>query len=309
MRLGRMLSQLALAGAVAWAMAAGAQQWPVYNQQLPQADQYGYNQGYSSRISQQPVVEYADPNSAILQWTTQGDFNTFVRIGTDPNNLSGVIRSSGKENPHTARISGQLQAGQVYFFQVFDPSDNPLTPVLAFRTPLQGSVRGIQPELASNMAYNNGYNGYGNNGYRDRDRDRQRADRDYDRDRDRDQYGNRRYGDQRYGNQYGALPQSDYNGDSNAAVDIVSEPRIRGNGSGSATVTWTTNVPSSAIVHYGSDPNNLNMTAEAPWGGTTHTVQMNNLQPGQWYYAQVESAQAQGSGTKILSPVVRFRAR
>ena len=306
MRLGRILSKLGIVAGLSLLLAAPSfgQQYP-YNQRVPQSSNpYGYGNvnGYSSRITQQPVVEYADPNSAILQWRTDSDFNTYIRIGTDPNNLNGVVRSSGQDNPHYARLSNQLQPGQTYFFQIFDPSSNPLTPVLAFQTPANGAVRGVPVELASNMAGNR----YGRRGDRDRD---------WDRDRDRDRYPNGDYrngydnrdrlpqGDYGYGRNYG------YGQEQSGSVEILGRPQIRFNGNGGAIVTWNTNVPASAVVHYGTDPNNLNQTAEAPWGGTAHSVTINNLNRGIDYYFQVESGQAQGTGTGITSPVIRFRPR
>src|SRR5215469_2960398 len=299
MRWGEIVSKIAIALGLCLLLSAPSfsQQWP-YNQRVPQsANPYGYGNpnGFSSRIIQQPIVQYADPNSAILQWRTDGDFNTFVRIGTDPGNLNGLVPSSGKGNPKYARLSNQLQPGQTYFFQIFDPSNNPLTPVLAFQTPVRGRVQGVPAQLATNMAYN----GYG----------RRDQGRDWDRDRDRDQYQNNQHG---YGNN--RLPQGDYgygygpNGNG-AGVRIMNRPEIRFGGPGSAVVTWTTNVPASAVIHYGTDPNHLNQVADAPWGGTTHTVAVNNLQRGVDYYFQVESNQAQGTGSGITCPVVHFRPR
>ena len=310
MRLGRIISRLMLVAGLCLLLSAPSfsQQWPNGRSQNP----YG-NSEMSSRITEQPVIQYADGNSAILQWRTDSDFNTFARVGVDPNNLNMVVRSSGQGNPHYARLNNQLQPGQTYYFQIFDPSGNALTPVMAFQTPARGAVRDVPAQLASNMAYNGAY------GRRDRDWDRDR-DRDHDRDRsngayDRDRNPNGQYGNDRYGN---ALPQGDYanrydrgyaQDQSGATVQIVGTPRVRSNGDRSAVVTWMTNVPASAIVHYGTDPNRLDQRAEAPWGGTSHTVTLNGLMPGTEYFIQVESGQAQGTGTGITSPVVRFRAR
>lgn len=300
MNVGRIISRLAMIAGLCLLLAlpSFSQQWPAYGQ-----NQYGVNGGYSSRMTQQPMVNFASPSSAVLTWSTDSNFNTFMRIGTDPNNLNRVVRSSGKGNPHYARLQGELQPGQTYFFQIFDPSNNALTPVMAFETPTQGVIRDQPAQLATNMAAN----GYGrrDRDWRDRDQNRDR-DRDYDRDRDRDQsaYGRERLpqGDYGYGRAYG---QDQTTQD----VRIIGEPRVRFNGNGSAVVTWTTNVPASAVVHYGTDPNNLTQTAEAPWGGTTHSVTVNNLSPGTDYFFQVQSGQAQGTGSGITSPVVRFRAR
>lgn len=73
-----------------------------------------------------------------------------------------------------------------------------------------------------------------------------------------------------------------------------------------AIVAWSTNVRSSSIVRYGTDPNNLNMTAQAPWGQETHRVEVKNLKPETKYYFVVESAQAEGSGTLAKSNSAAF---
>jgi len=73
-----------------------------------------------------------------------------------------------------------------------------------------------------------------------------------------------------------------------------------------AIVAWSTNVRASSIVRYGSDPNNLNRTAQAPWGQETHRVEIKNLRPDTKYYFVVESSQAEGSGTLAKSNSAAF---
>jgi phosphodiesterase/alkaline phosphatase D-like protein len=90
-------------------------------------------------------------------------------------------------------------------------------------------------------------------------------------------------------------------------VQIVNGPVIEQVTPTTAVIAWTTNVPSSAVVHYSTDSKNLAQTAEAPWGGTTHRVTINNLQPNGTYYFQVESGQAQGSGNGTKSPESMFQ--
>src|ERR1051325_10689125 len=55
-----------------------------------------------------------------------------------------------------------------------------------------------------------------------------------------------------------------------------------------ATIWWETSSPSATIVKYGTDPNNLNQTAQQPWGNQSHSVQLSNLQPNTTYYFQVQ---------------------
>ena len=73
-----------------------------------------------------------------------------------------------------------------------------------------------------------------------------------------------------------------------------------------AVVAWSTNVRASSIVRYGTDANNLNMTAQAPWGQETHRVEIKNLKPNTKYFFVLESAQAEGSGTLAKSNSAPF---
>ena len=77
----------------------------------------------------------------------------------------------------------------------------------------------------------------------------------------------------------------------------------------SAMIAWSTNVPSSSVVHYGTSRMALAQTAQAPWGQTTHRVELKNLQPNTMYFVRVESGQAQGTGTDVNSAEVSFRTQ
>ncbi len=94
-------------------------------------------------------------------------------------------------------------------------------------------------------------------------------------------------------------------------LTITHGPVVEQVTSNSAIVAWTTNVPSSAVLHYGTDPNNLTQAAQEAWGGQqnsnqtdTHRVTVNGLQPNTTYYVQAESGQGQGTGTGQKSQVV-----
>src|SRR5581483_9402772 len=54
---------------------------------------------------------------------------------------------------------------------------------------------------------------------------------------------------------------------SGQALSITHGPVIEQVTSNQAVIAWSTNVASSAVVHYGTDPNNLSQTAEQAWGG------------------------------------------
>jgi phosphodiesterase/alkaline phosphatase D-like protein len=60
-------------------------------------------------------------------------------------------------------------------------------------------------------------------------------------------------------------------------------------------------------VKYGTDPNALNQTAQGPWTSGTHRVTLNNLQANTRYWFQVQSGQAQGTGTIAQSGAYPFK--
>jgi hypothetical protein len=80
-----------------------------------------------------------------------------------------------------------------------------------------------------------------------------------------------------------------------------------------AEIAWSTDAQGSSIVKYGTSPNTLNQTAEAPWGGTrepngdyNHTVWVKNLRPNTTYYFVVETTQGAGTGTQTQSQPKEF---
>ena len=92
-------------------------------------------------------------------------------------------------------------------------------------------------------------------------------------------------------------------------IQITNGPTIETADDHSATIAWSTSVPSSSQVWYGTDMNNLTQVAEAPYsGGDTHRVQLINLKPGTTYYFQVESGQGRGArGEAESQGVLSFR--
>jgi len=84
-------------------------------------------------------------------------------------------------------------------------------------------------------------------------------------------------------------------------VKITHGPVIESTKPRTATIAWSTNVNASTILKYGTNPGDLNQTAEARWGGLTHRVYLRNLKPGTTYYYRIESTQAQGTGSQAVS--------
>jgi Purple acid Phosphatase, N-terminal domain len=92
------------------------------------------------------------------------------------------------------------------------------------------------------------------------------------------------------------------------AVKITDGPKLKQTTDTTAEISWSTNVPGSSIVRYGTNPSALDQKAQEPWGGTkepngdyNHTVWLKNLQPNTTYHFTVESGQAQGTGTQTQS--------
>ena len=87
-----------------------------------------------------------------------------------------------------------------------------------------------------------------------------------------------------------------------------------------AFISWTTRNPGGtilhyAIVHYGKDPNHLDLTAMSPTrinpsrSDMVFRVRMNDLQPDTTYYYWVSSTQADGTSDPVTSSVRQFNTR
>ena len=82
-------------------------------------------------------------------------------------------------------------------------------------------------------------------------------------------------------------------------LQITNGPTVEGVGDTWAVVAWTTNEGSSSVLHYGTDQNNLNQTAQQDYQksqssqGANHRVRIDNLQPGATYYFKVDSGQGE----------------
>jgi hypothetical protein len=92
-------------------------------------------------------------------------------------------------------------------------------------------------------------------------------------------------------------------------VKIIHGPVVELVGDTTAQIAWSTNVNSGTILHYGTDPNNLDLKRGMPWGGLTHRVDIENLKPGTTYYFKAESDQGQGTGTTAEATESSFQTR
>jgi hypothetical protein len=82
-------------------------------------------------------------------------------------------------------------------------------------------------------------------------------------------------------------------------------------------VRWTTNNPGGSpehygVVHYGTNPKDLNQTAKTPirlnpsHPDTVFRVRIQGLQAGTTYYYQVDSMEASGKADGVKSTVKHF---
>ncbi|HEX7288634.1 MAG TPA: fibronectin type III domain-containing protein [Candidatus Angelobacter sp.] len=76
-----------------------------------------------------------------------------------------------------------------------------------------------------------------------------------------------------------------------------------------AIIAWSTNVNAGTTLRYGTEPDQLDLTANMPWGGFTHRVYLKGLKPGTTYFFQAESGEGQGTGSKAQAAVDRFQTR
>lgn len=99
----------------------------------------------------------------------------------------------------------------------------------------------------------------------------------------------------------------------NKAERITNGPVVKKTTDTVAEIAWSSDAPGSSIVKYGTSPNALNQTAEAPWGGGkehngdyNHTVWVKNLKPNTTYYFVVETTQGAGTNTQAASQPQQF---
>lgn len=100
-------------------------------------------------------------------------------------------------------------------------------------------------------------------------------------------------------------------------VQITDGPELESTHNTQAIIRWTSNNPGGseehfAVLHYGTDPNNLDLTAKShirlnrqhPY--TVFRVRVLDLQPHTTYYYKVDSEQPNGSSDGVTSPVKSF---
>jgi len=113
-----------------------------------------------------------------------------------------------------------------------------------------------------------------------------------------------------------------------ATLMITDGPRVENLSSNSAQIAWTTNAAAGTMLLYGTDRNGIRSTedqgwpankiepsgttpgmAEVPWGGTTHRIQLTNLQPQTTYYFAVRYTAGENTAGNTTSNIFSFTTR
>ncbi|HXJ39879.1 MAG TPA: fibronectin type III domain-containing protein [Bryobacteraceae bacterium] len=101
-----------------------------------------------------------------------------------------------------------------------------------------------------------------------------------------------------------------------ARVQIIQGPEIALS-TWFTVIRWTTNNPGGSpvhygIVHYGTNPKDLNQTAKNPLrlnpnhSSTVFRVHLYNLEPRTTYYYTVDSMESTGKSDRVTSPIKTF---
>jgi phosphodiesterase/alkaline phosphatase D-like protein len=102
-----------------------------------------------------------------------------------------------------------------------------------------------------------------------------------------------------------------------AHVEIIKGPEIESAADFLTIIRWVTNNPGGSndhlgVVHYGTDPKDLNQTAKSPirlnqgHPDTTFRVRMQGLKPRTTYYYKVTSEESNGKNDGVTSTVKEF---
>src|SRR5712671_875884 len=109
-------------------------------------------------------------------------------------------------------------------------------------------------------------------------------------------------------------------GDGSTPRQVNATPVVESISDTLAFISWTTQNPGGtilhyAVVHYGKDPNHLDLTAQSPTRNNqghsemVFRVRMGDLQPATTYYYKVSSRQADGISDSATSAVNQFTTR
>jgi len=117
-----------------------------------------------------------------------------------------------------------------------------------------------------------------------------------------------------------AQPRLACAGEGSSPSQVSASPTVESISDTLAFIRWSTQNPGGtilhyALVHYGKDPNHLDLTAESPTRiNPSHSemvfrIRMDDLEPGTTYYYKVSSKQANGASDPATSAVNQFTTR
>jgi hypothetical protein len=104
--------------------------------------------GQVARITQGPVIQYADDQFAVISWTTDVPTDSRVYYGTNANNLDRVAENRTSGTTHRVDLS-KLQPSTVYFFRV-DTGDTATAATDSFQT-VAGGASPVRSQPATHL--------------------------------------------------------------------------------------------------------------------------------------------------------------
>lgn len=288
------------------------------------------------RIVNGPRVQSNNDTTAVVTWTTNVQSSSIVKYGTDQNNLDKMARAAWGGSDHSVTITG-LQPGTSYYYEVVSGEGagiggSTVAKGQAFQTGSfdsqnAGMVKdqiqvqaGPIPQNVTDKAATLWWMTSG---------DTRTVVRYGTNKNQLDQTAQSTAGSEHKVTLNNLQPSTIYYFEvmshdnlvrttgqfqteaANFAADakklrIINGPVVEYVSKDAAIVAWSTNVRASSVVRYGTDANNLNQTAQAPWGQETHRVRIANLKPNTPYFFVIESSQAEGTGTMAKSNPAPF---
>jgi hypothetical protein len=109
-------------------------------------------------------------------------------------------------------------------------------------------------------------------------------------------------------------------GEGSSPAQVNVSPTVESVADTFAFIRWSTRNPGGtilhyAVVHYGKDPDHLDLTAMSPnrinpsHSDIVFRVRMSDLEPDTTYYYRVSSTQADGTSDRVTSSVSQFNTR
>lgn len=310
-------------------------------QQAQKADNDANNPKGNITIINGPNVSPQD-TSATITWTTSGNAATIVKYGTNANDLSQKSAQAGGERNHSVTLSS-LTPGTTYHYAIMT-DDNTVRQRGEFKTTGTASASastsgaaasngssvsitsGPTPSPSSNSAtitwttnknaanevrYGTDPNNLSQHWYEAGGSTQHTATLSnlqpgttyYFAIKERNG-GTRTTGQFQTTGTATAATAATTTAPATGAVQFTEQPKLKAVGDKAVTIVWTTNVPSSSIVKYGSQMGVLGNQGQGAWG-TNHSVTIGNLTPNTQYFFRARSGQT--AATTVNGPQEGFK--